>query len=356
MADPDKDLRDRFEALKADKAALAGAAPLPTDEELFTRLKSLVGKDLVAPPPPSSTSRFSPSSPAASSNTITGNTRSYALAPNTQPTALDVEDDDEIASLLLTTNLLSDVDVDVGYEDERMDVPSIPLPGSIGAAGAAAGSSALSLSQSRPAAGARGHSFDGKFVDYTNLVLTSPTRGRGGLDYLDRRDDDDDDDVREIMEKVGAEVALEGKFGVSSSAGAGDEEDNDFQRRLRGLKEFVPSPDNKSVVTTSGGGGGGGGSGGGAGAGAGTGGGGAQQQQLPRPSLGPPPRAPSLEDFADTEDDDERWCCVCSDDATVVCEVCDNDMYCQSCFRKEHAMDDEIRHHVAKNLPASKQK
>ncbi|KAJ3148871.1 hypothetical protein HDU89_004452 [Geranomyces variabilis] len=355
MADPDKDLRARFEALKADKAGLAGAAPLPTDEELFTRLKSLVGKDLVAPPPPSSSSsRFSPSSPAASSNTISGNnTRSYALAPNTQPTALDVEDDDEIASLLLTTNLLSDVDVDIGYEDERMDVPSIPLPGSagVGAAAAAAAragsSSALSLSQSRPAVNARGHSFDGKFVDYTNLVLTSPTRGRGGLDYLDRGDGDDDDDVREIMDKVGAEVALEGKFGVSGSAGAGEEED-DFQRRLRGLKEFVPSPDNKSVVTTSGGGG--------AGAGAGTGGGGAQQQQLPRPPLGPPPRAPSLEDFADTDDDDERWCCVCSDDATVVCEVCDNDMYCQSCFRKEHAMDDEIRHHVAKSLAARKPK
>ncbi|KAJ3185151.1 hypothetical protein HDU87_002718 [Geranomyces variabilis] len=359
MADPDKDLRDRFEALKADKAGLAGAAPLPTDEELFTRLKSLVGKDLAAAPaaaaPASSLSPSSFSSNNANTNGTTTTTRSYALGPNIQPpTLLDV-DADEIASLLLTSNLLSDVDVDVGYEDERMDVPSLPLP-SASSGGSFSSSSSAAAASSRPAAGSRGHSFDGKFVDYTNLVLTSPTRGRGVglLDYWDQDGGGDEDDVREIMEKVGAEVALEGKFGTNSSAAAGDDadagEEDDFRRRLRGLKEFVPSPDNKNATTTAGGGGSGIGD---AGAAVGPG---VANARPPPPPLGPPPRAPSLEDFADPEDDDERWCCVCSDDATVECEICDHDKYCASCFRKEHALDAEIRHHVAKTLSSAQQR
>ncbi|KAJ3148034.1 Abscission/NoCut checkpoint regulator [Geranomyces michiganensis] len=364
-ADPDKDLRDRFEALKAPigNGKAGPVAALPSDEELLSRLKSLVGKDLVAPPPVSSSSSATiTTTTTTSANAPTA--RSYALAPNIHPTL----DADEIASLLLTTNLLSEVDVDFGYEDDRMDVPSIPVPGDPhpgggGVDGVAVGSAFAVAAGTRPPVAARGHSFDGKFVDYTNLVLTSPTRGRVGLDFGGgeaHHDDDDDDEVRDIMEQVGAQVALENKYG-GGGTGAGDEDD--FERRLRGLKEFVPTPTPGSKGASSSGGDGGdrqsSEESSPTAAGQRQGGGKSSHPTTdihPAPStLGPPPRVPSLEDFANADDEgDERWCCVCSDDATVRCEICDNDMYCRSCFRQEHALDDEIRHHVPKLLTASK--
>lgn len=37
-----------------------------------------------------------------------------------------------------------------------------------------------------------------------------------------------------------------------------------------------------------------------------------------------------------TDEDIESWCCICNEDGEVRCLGCDNDIYCQNCFRDGH--------------------
>ncbi|KAK0631749.1 hypothetical protein B0T14DRAFT_559506 [Immersiella caudata] len=37
-----------------------------------------------------------------------------------------------------------------------------------------------------------------------------------------------------------------------------------------------------------------------------------------------------------TDEDQKTWCIVCLDDATIRCLSCDNDVYCQRCFKEMH--------------------
>ncbi|ORX91170.1 hypothetical protein K493DRAFT_317463 [Basidiobolus meristosporus CBS 931.73] len=52
-------------------------------------------------------------------------------------------------------------------------------------------------------------------------------------------------------------------------------------------------------------------------------------------ALGPPPKALSISDLKE----EENWCCICNEDATVECPECDNDKYCENCFREGHYVD-----------------
>lgn len=60
----------------------------------------------------------------------------------------------------------------------------------------------------------------------------------------------------------------------------------------------------------------------------------------------------------DTDDDPDRWCCICNEDAVVACTGCDDDLYCQACWNEGHdPMDeDERREHRRKTIISTGQK
>ncbi|KAF9275567.1 hypothetical protein BGZ68_010704 [Mortierella alpina] len=68
--------------------------------------------------------------------------------------------------------------------------------------------------------------------------------------------------------------------------------------------------------------------------------------------LGPPPAAVGLDELrsvgVDDDEDPLNWCCVCNEDATWTCPGCDNDNYCEECFRESHIGPDadwELKKH-----------
>ncbi|KAJ3022741.1 Abscission/NoCut checkpoint regulator [Thoreauomyces humboldtii] len=271
MSDPDKELLERFEKLKASEAVTKGA--LPSDDELARRLKELTGKDPVALSAPLKQS-------------LASSLSNYAYAPSL---------DAELASILQGD--LSDLTVDLAYEDEKINVPSTdPLI---------------------PPRVVRGQSFDGQFVDYTTMLLTSPTKPNASSRKPDL---EDDDEVNALIQEIGHEVQLEEKFGVV----VGDGEESQLEKRMRELRDFVPTVKSGTAGAVGKGG----------------------DLTVGEP-LGEPPRAPSLEDFENPVE--EQWCCICNDDAVLICVDCDEDYYCQNCFREGH-MDAENRRHIAKKV------
>ncbi|KAF9195039.1 hypothetical protein BGZ51_006003 [Haplosporangium sp. Z 767] len=60
--------------------------------------------------------------------------------------------------------------------------------------------------------------------------------------------------------------------------------------------------------------------------------------------LGPPPAAIGLDELrlggVDSDENPDNWCCICNEDATWTCSGCDNDNYCQDCFRESHTGPD----------------
>ncbi|KAI8826214.1 uncharacterized protein EV422DRAFT_515795 [Fimicolochytrium jonesii] len=334
--DFEKDLRDRFERLKATSEGTAGAGagsqdgrsnPLPSDDELLSRLKSLTGNDPIA----ASSSSPRPEAPY--------HRRSFGPVSHDLVESLhDLPDlDAELNSLLNDTNLLKDVGLDLAYESERINVPlsdpaeddpdtdddAAPM-----AAVLAVLNSSAAVAAAHAASGQKGPiptrtgSSDGVYVDYTNLLLTSPSKPS-------RVEAELDPDVKELLQQVHQEVALEKKYGAFSEMQA-----DDLERRVRGLKEYVPpassaasKPASSSPTKDT--------------------------ANSNATSLGLPPRPPSLKDFdygtvGHEEGDD--WCCICNDDAIVLCPQCDDDPYCLRCFREGHLQDTsdpELRRHQA---------
>jgi hypothetical protein len=74
-----------------------------------------------------------------------------------------------------------------------------------------------------------------------------------------------------------------------------------------------------------------------------------------RPARVPKPAAntkhSSTKASLSSEQDDDKWCCLCNDDATIVCAQCDGDLFCKRCAREAHTQDLEIADHHYRALP-----
>ncbi|CAO3608657.1 unnamed protein product [Cunninghamella blakesleeana] len=76
------------------------------------------------------------------------------------------------------------------------------------------------------------------------------------------------------------------------------------------------------------------------------------EQTTRSPSFNKPtgsiPKSINMDEFHDEMDD---WCCVCNKNATIICEDCDDDKFCDECFAYGHRSsmaDYEFTKHNAK--------
>ncbi|KAI8849209.1 hypothetical protein BC829DRAFT_489558 [Chytridium lagenaria] len=183
------------------------------------------------------------------------------------------------------------------------------------------------------------------FVDYTELVLTSPSKV-----FIPPPAHSPDTEVESLIQAMSRQVQIEKQYGSGVKA-----EEIVLEERLNHLKEFTPVVGSVSP-----------------------------KRSTPKPAptttrvtspLGAPPPVPSLEellqpkkektslaarfkgilDAAEKLDDDEDidlYCCICDRGAVVVCPGCEDDPYCVACWKAGHvgAEDVELRKHVAKRI------
>lgn len=78
------------------------------------------------------------------------------------------------------------------------------------------------------------------------------------------------------------------------------------------------------------------------------------------PAKKPPKVTSDLAGAADDDDDVDNWCVICNDDATLQCNGCDGDRYCQNCWMEGHRGEsagwDERRHKAVLFVRGKKKK
>jgi len=46
------------------------------------------------------------------------------------------------------------------------------------------------------------------------------------------------------------------------------------------------------------------------------------------------------------EEEMAKWCCICNDNGHVKCKDCDDDVYCNRCFKEQHGRNNVEQHHT----------
>ncbi|XP_075964046.1 abscission/NoCut checkpoint regulator [Anarhichas minor] len=84
------------------------------------------------------------------------------------------------------------------------------------------------------------------------------------------------------------------------------------------------------------------------------------KKQSKKPTQAPAPKSRILtaavaHQPSDSDEEELPWCCICDHDATIRCQTCDGDLYCNRCFREGHDKYDRKEHRTT-NYTAPKKK